>query len=99
MVNKTPKRKITKSYSLQKNVADEFERYAQSCDESSSSALEIVLVQFLNAFGRIENMSDADSFNEAVRNNKNAAYTSNTGVEFLVTLNMSFVTAEIEDEE
>mgnify|MGYP005834884177 CR=1 FL=1 len=43
MVNQTPKKKVTKSYSMQQKVADEFERFAKECDESTSAALEFVL--------------------------------------------------------
>ncbi len=91
MVNSTPKKKITKSYSLQKTVADELKRFAISCEESESSALDFILVEFLNAMGKIEEMSDAKDFNKAAKTNENVFYTSNTGTEFLVTMHLTFV--------
>lgn len=91
MVNETPKKKTTKSYSLQKTVSDELHRFAVSIDESDSAALEIVLVEFLNALGKIEKMADAKQFNAAVKANSNAFYTSSTGTEFLIAMHMTFV--------
>ena len=91
MVNTTPKKKVTKSYSLQETVAEELSRFADSCDESDSSALDFILVEFLNAMGKIEKMSDAKSFNAAQKANTNVFYTSNTGTEFLITMHLTFV--------
>tara|TARA_R110002126_G_scaffold71231_2_gene178782 strand:- start:1212 stop:1514 length:303 start_codon:yes stop_codon:yes gene_type:complete len=98
MVNNTPMKKTTKSFSIQQTVADELHYFAESMDESDSSALELILVEFLNAFGRIDKASDATEFNKAMRTNRNMWYTANTGAEFLISFPMRFVTAATEDE-
>lgn len=93
MSNNPKKKKVTKSYSLQPTVAAELVRFADSCDETPSSALDLILVHFLNAFGKIEKSSCTADYNTAIKTNKNVWHTSNTGPEFLISFNMSFVAA------